>query len=312
MPTLRGLQAEWNRLVDEARPLGIYVRPIRSLHESIEHGTRRVSLLSARIASRRARLRGTTAPITPAALPAVLTFGVEIECYVAGRTREEVALAITAAGVECRAESYNHQRRPAWKVVTDNSVAGGMELVSPVLSGEAGFQSLQTVCRVLGELGATVRRTCGLHVHVGVHSGSPAFFRRIHQIYAGHEAAINSVLSPSRRANGFCRAMPDHINTYTHQPLDMSARYGRVNFQSFWRHGTVEFRQHQGTVEFTKIAAWVRFCQAIVRLAGSDADLPVAQDIDGLTRDLGLSTQDTAYFNSRARHFATRTSVNAA
>lgn len=39
----------------------------------------------------------------------------------------------------------------------------------------------------------------------------------------------------------------------------MGSRYFKVNLMSFQRHGTIEFRQHSGTVNATKIANWVRF-----------------------------------------------------
>ena len=36
-------------------------------------------------------------------------------------------------------------------------------------------------------------------------------------------------------------------------------RYYKVNLQAYQCHGTIEFRQHSGTVNATKIAHWVRF-----------------------------------------------------
>ena len=42
------------------------------------------------------------------------------------------------------------------------------------------------------------------------------------------------------------------------------SRYFKLNVQSYWRHGTVEFRQHSGTVEFGKIRNWLLFCARLV------------------------------------------------
>ena len=61
------------------------------------------------------------------------TFGVEIEAH--GIEPRALAAELTAAGIECHPEHYNHSTRPFWKVVSDGSVRGELpfELVSPVL-----------------------------------------------------------------------------------------------------------------------------------------------------------------------------------
>ena len=78
-----------------------------------------------------------------------LTFGAELECFLPyGISHREAAAKITAAGIECNAESYNHSARPTWKIVTDGSLGDysrGAEIVSPVLSGEEGLAALATV-----------------------------------------------------------------------------------------------------------------------------------------------------------------------
>lgn len=42
------------------------------------------------------------------------------------------------------------------------------------------------------------------------------------------------------------------------------SRYFKLNSQSYWRHGTVEFRQHSGTIEFEKIKNWLFFCARLI------------------------------------------------
>jgi hypothetical protein len=65
MPTLRELQIEWNLLVDQAHGLGLHsVRHIRSVHETVAAGERRVAELRRRIEFRRNRLQGTTSLTT--------------------------------------------------------------------------------------------------------------------------------------------------------------------------------------------------------------------------------------------------------
>jgi hypothetical protein len=45
------------------------------------------------------------------------------------------------------------------------------------------------------------------------------------------------------------------------------SRYMKLNCQSYEIHGTVEFRQHQGTTDGEKIVAWVVFTQMLVERA---------------------------------------------
>lgn len=44
-------------------------------------------------------------------------------------------------------------------------------------------------------------------------------------------------------------------------------RYYKVNITSFIRHGTVEFRHHGGSLNTTKVLAWIRLCYAFVEFA---------------------------------------------
>jgi hypothetical protein len=223
--------------------------------------------------------------------PDDFTFGVEIECYLpVGKTHADLAAAISAAEIPCASEIYNHAPREAWKVVTDGSLGDysrGAEVVSPVLKGPEGLDAVRRAAIAIQAFGATVDRRCGLHVHVGVPEGrrpgsfstepqSPVaieFMKRVGAIYAKHEPAIDGCLAPSRRVNNYCKAVgwaARAASAETLQDLQRvtnNDRYCKVNLMSYWRHGTVEFRQHSGTVESNKIINWIRFCLALASKA---------------------------------------------
>lgn len=216
-------------------------------------------------------------------------FGIEIECF-GPVSSEAVARAISAAGVNCVAEGYNHLTRSYWKVITDGSIQApgsqiGYEIVSPPLTGEA-YDDIRTVSNVLIDLGVTVNRSCGLHVHIdAANLTTPQLFMvaaRYHRF--GNE--IDAVLPNSRRAtnNMYCLPLTDEMaamrDSTTPERVfgmpsrsmvqqffergSMRSRYRKLNLMSYLVHGTVEFRQHSGTVEARKIINWVEFCQNFV------------------------------------------------
>ena len=93
-------------------------------------------------------------------------FGIEIEAY--NCPMEKLARELREAGVEVTVERYNHNTRSYWKLVTDSSIRGNntFELVSPILTGEAGLTELERVCWVLDLCNVKVNESCGLHVHM--------------------------------------------------------------------------------------------------------------------------------------------------
>lgn len=193
-------------------------------------------------------------------------FGIELE--ITGITYETALRALRAVGINVQSEGYNHATRPHWKLVSDASVQGGFEVVSPVLQGEAGIDEAMTVAAALDDAGAGVNRSCGFHVHFDASDLNAADVRSIVKRYAAHEAEIDAVMPPSRRGsnNTYCATVSrfltprfEQAGTIREMAAAQGGRYYKVNLQSFQRHGTIEFRQHSGTVNANKIANWVRF-----------------------------------------------------
>ena len=217
-------------------------------------------------------------------------FGIEIECMLPRtQTMTSVANAISAAGVPCYNAGYSHSRSASWKVVSDGSLSGGngMEIVSPPMEGEASLQAIATVCRVLNELGATVNRSCGLHVHVDANRLSAGALRRLAAIYIENENIIDSFMPMSRRAsnNSYCgslrgtdmaRLARAQNASDIGQAIAHGNRYVKLNYTAFLRHGTVEFRHHSGTVDADKVNKWLLTCLRLVACAVKEADLPVS------------------------------------
>lgn len=194
------------------------------------------------------------------------TYGVEIEITGTRRldgNRGAIAHALTQAGIPAVPTRYGSSDQPEggkWKVLPDASC--GPEIVSPPLRGKAGLEQISQVCRVLQGIGAQVSASCGLHVHHDAADLSVHHMVAISAMYAAHQRAINSILPVSRQANFYCSCLaPHHVDRQWQKGISANrdqhsaaqamqpSRYSAVNWYALMRHGTVEFRQQNGTVD---------------------------------------------------------------
>ena len=238
------------------------------------------------------------------------TFGVEME--IIHESESKIRTAIRNAGVECEIEGYNHDTRTHWKIVSDASVDGGFEVVSPVLKDRSGLDELEKVCNALVNAGARIKKCCGLHVHLGTDDFKTDIrvWKNLYKNYAALERTIDSFMPPSRRHNQYCRSMRVcdwNAKIESAANLRMledavtgGSRYFKLNSQSYWRHKTVEFRQHSGSVEFEKVRNWILFCARFVEFSrhntvetGRKTELKKFLDTDLVN-----------YYNNRAAKFA--------
>jgi len=218
-------------------------------------------------------------------------FGVELELH--GMNVATAARVLALAGIDARAEAYNHATRTWWKVVTDCSVVDAhgrshyengltCEIVSPILSGEEGLLELAKVCKILTENGGKVNKSCGLHVHINARGLDPKVFALTAARYAKYEQVIDSFMPASRRASNnsrFCASIVSNVNNNIGTLANAASvdsvyrvfggRFFKLNFESYLRHGTIEFRHHSGSLNAEKVCNWVKFCQAFVETSNN-------------------------------------------
>lgn len=246
------------------------------------------------------------------------TFGIEIEAF--GVDRGIVAARITAAGVVCHAEGYNHSTPRNWKVVTDASISGssGFEVVSPILSGDDGMAQVRIVMDTLAAIGAKVNKSTGLHVHIGAADFSLREFRQIARNYVIFEDFFDAIMPPSRRKsdNVYIRSNRaamggDYTNAATKRAVEkldrcntideiinaacpgLNGRYHKLNLTAYWRHGTIEFRQHSGTVDAEKALNWISLLLQFVNRAAVTRQIPTEK----------VSTPQSQVFSAFFRSF---------
>lgn len=215
-------------------------------------------------------------------------FGVEIEAY--GVEMTKLTEALTAAGIQCKEAGRRTDNTSGWwKATFDSSINGtnDFEIVSPILEGEAGLEMLKTVCQVLVSLKAKVNKSCGLHIHFDARRFDIGTWKRLFKNWINYQEIIDGMLPPSRRQNRYCNnllmgkgkatvfSQIDAASDFKAFSKIWSNRYFTINTKSFAVHGTVEFRQHSGTVEFEKIEKWIRILDGLVKFSQfrlSDSD----------------------------------------
>lgn len=239
-----------------------------------------------------------------------ITFGVEIECYV-------------RAGSVVVGAYHNGIPVPGfpagWTAMRDSSLGirrgrDAVEFVSPILKGADGLNQVKAVLAKLRELDASVDRRCGFHVHVGF-TGDAVALERLTTLVANHEKAIYAATGTKNRERGAYSASIQRAFTGTQfrqtpNGLEIvgaaaDERYRLLNLTNLARRTkpTVEFRAFAGTLNFSKIVAYVRICVGLVERAAKMTrkgkwtakrpveSSPIARDGEGETEVVRLSYQ---------------------
>lgn len=199
--------------------------------------------------------------------------GLEIECI--GLTPSELARGLAEQGVDVTDAGYTHDVFSNWKTVPDGSLRrrAAAELVSPpIVWDAAGKAEVFKVLTALEALGVSTDERCGFHVHVDASDLNANQVRNVFRRYRAFETKIDALLHRRRRgnANNYCRSLrpynfdaPITSVSQMHRAFtgaECEHRYHKVNYASFLKYGTIEFRQHQGTVRYSDVLNWVTFC----------------------------------------------------
>jgi len=199
-----------------------------------------------------------------------ITFGMEFE--IQGLRPSEASDCLNRAGIDCDLGDGT------WSSKYDGSVSNGAEVISPILTAPR-LNEAHKVTKALKADGARVDRATGFHVHIGIQSlaapesnRTPAFnlANLVLNWYAAHHA-IAALVAPSRLNNRYCKVLGE---AWAYEQASYSSdgnrgawnqnRYVSLNLESMHRHGTVEARLHQGTLNGVKAIAWSQFISAFI------------------------------------------------
>jgi hypothetical protein len=130
------------------------------------------------------------------------------------------------------------------------------------------MRQLKKACQVLNDLGAQVNVSCGLHVHLDSQEMNVDEILSVYNRYCDYTSQIDQVVSPSRRGEGARYvSQVKRVNRKFHSKRGLARhqnKYRKVNLVNIASRGSIEFRQHQGTTDYTKISNWLSFLMQFV------------------------------------------------
>ena len=195
-------------------------------------------------------------------------FGVELEFDSGGLGRERIARELGRAF-----DSVGLRR---WYFLDRIHHDGSeLELATPPLKGKEGFDKLKFVMDTLANLGCDVTGEDGLHVH----HDAPEFTNnidlciRLVKNWKSNSHLIYQFVSPDRvhgpYGEGYGHwACPQWSNKAIEE-LEKSRQIpywdrNDLNLCALSKHGTIEIRLHEGTLDFNEASSWIKFGQKFI------------------------------------------------
>ena len=201
-------------------------------------------------------------------------FGVEFEFLIPdGYTFEEFAGVLKYVGsfdkLRFTSDDDYCGNKTSWFIHCDFSIGGktaGMEISSPILSGQKGLKEVANLLKILNKFKCTVNKTCGLHVHVNTEKLNEVEKLSILARYSKLENEIDMFVAPHRRKNKsqfaskikFSYIEDILFNELPYSDYLFTDKYLKVSIHDCYP--TVEFRQHEGSLDEKKVLNWIQFC----------------------------------------------------
>jgi hypothetical protein len=220
------------------------------------------------------------------------TFGVEIECgFNPRREAREIA------------DHLYRVKLGRWLVGYDGTY---IEAKTPILRGYPGLEKLKKAMVLFQDLGGYVTGRDGLHVHHGAaefrHDMSAVV--RLVKSWHANRSAIEQMVAARRVSSDYCPQWSNRNVDY----LEQQQRLGGwdrndLNIASLLRHGTIEIRLHEGTLNFDEARAWILFGQKFIEGVLKDhTPVPSMGTTDALLKQIKLGYASGAFLREKAAH----------
>lgn len=249
-----------------------------------------------------------------------MTIKIGIELEILNITGNEVLEAMDNAGANCSSEIYGyhagHSPGPnsgQWKMMRDGSITGrtcthtekgNIEIVSPIMHGAAGKAEINRLLTGLKRAGATVDRSCGTHISVGLNGKARweamsvakkvEVANRIVRFYR-HFLPVFDGISPNCRS-AYGNSYVGHLGEVYSDGRTSVGRMSAINLAQYITYGRIEFRQPGYTISKDNIGRWLKLINHMVSMGLNEShcsrsmtlsEMPVT--VEGFATYLGLS-----------------------
>lgn len=158
----------------------------------------------------------------------------------------------------------------------------GVEIPSPILQGRGGLRELAQVMELLRNNGFDTTSSDGLHVHHDAPEWVEDELLTAHTVELWEEnlPLIRRFVDPNRTHNSMCashRGEGPYDSEYQRRRWEefkatkslgnVSDKFRALNIRHLSYTGSLEIRLHEGTLDFEKAAAWIRFGQGFLDFA---------------------------------------------
>lgn len=155
----------------------------------------------------------------------------------------------------------------------------GVEIPSPILRGREGLRELQQVMELLERNGFHTSASDGMHVHHDAPEWveDDSLVAHTLELWEENLPMIHQFVAPNRRTSTMCASYKEPRYSWeaeqwenfkkTKDPTILREKFRALNICHLPYSGSLEIRLHEGTLDFQKAAAWIRFGQAFLNFA---------------------------------------------
>ena len=259
-----------------------------------------------------------------------MTIKIGIELEMMTITGNEVLAAMENAGANCSTEIYGYHASHSpdansgtWKMMRDGSLngrtcthseKGNIEVMSPILNGAAGVATINRLLTGLRSAGATVDKSCGTHISVGLNGKArweamsvtkkAEVANRIVRFYRHFLPVFDGISANCRSAHG--NGFIGGVGELYADGRASTGRYSAINLNQYITYGRIEFRQPGYTLDKANIGRWLKLINHMVSMALNESHCSRSMDltsmpvtVEGFATYLGLS--DSMKENVRGR-----------
>jgi len=184
-----------------------------------------------------------------------------------------------------------------WRATEDGSLRdGGIEYIfAAPLAGKDLVSAIRELNTKLdaAKIVPIFSERCSLHVHIDIRNMTFAQFINFVVLATIFEKPLFKLAGTGRERNLFCLSVEEAeadivtLGKYSkhdslgdvHHGLRNTSKYSACNISSIFRHGSLEFRHHEGTMNPKRILDWVNILLSLKLYASHQQELPTINSL---------------------------------